>query len=217
MASPATCRRRAVAASLAPPLLLLLAAGCATVGGREPREPAIGSIERGVASWYGDPFHGRRTASGERYDMHRLTAAHRTLPFDTLVEVRNRDNGRAVHVRINDRGPHVKRRVLDLSYAAAVELEMLGPGTARVEILVLGRVPAADAFYTVQVGAFGEAGRARTLCDELRGRYPETTVEADGAWHRVRLGQFPYRRDAESLQRELVDLGFAALVVRVEG
>lgn len=94
-------------------------------------------IERGVASWYGEAFHGRSTANGERYDMHRLTAAHRTLPFGTVVEVRNLDNGRSVRVRINDRGPFVRGRIIDLSYAAAREIEMIGPGTARVELVLV--------------------------------------------------------------------------------
>jgi rare lipoprotein A len=91
----------------------------------------------GIASWYGRPHHGRRVASGEIYDMHRLTAAHRTLPFDTIVLVQNKRNGREVNVRINDRGPFVKGRVIDLSYAAAKALDMLVPGTAPVRLKVV--------------------------------------------------------------------------------
>lgn len=92
---------------------------------------------RGVASWYGRGFHGLPTASGERFDMHELTAAHRTLPFGTAVEVRNPRNGRAVVVRINDRGPYSRRREIDLSYAAARDLGIAGRGIARVELRVL--------------------------------------------------------------------------------
>ena len=92
-------------------------------------------IEQGGASWYGPRFHGRRTASGERYDMHALTAAHRTLPFGTLVRVRSLVNGREVDVRINDRGPFSRLRVIDLSRAAAVELDMLGLGIKNVLLL----------------------------------------------------------------------------------
>jgi rare lipoprotein A len=92
-----------------------------------------------MASWYGTKFDGRRTANGERYDMHQLTAAHPTLPFGTLVQVTNVENGRQVVVRINDRGPFGRRRLIDLSYAAARELRMVGPGTARVELAVIGR------------------------------------------------------------------------------
>jgi rare lipoprotein A len=98
-----------------------------------------GPASHGMASWYGSKFDGRRTANGERYDMHQLTAAHPTLPFGTLVQVTNVENGRQVVVRINDRGPFGRRRVIDLSYAAARELRMVGSGTARVELAVLGR------------------------------------------------------------------------------
>jgi rare lipoprotein A len=90
-----------------------------------------------MASYYGDSLHGRRTASGERFDMHALTAAHRTLPFGTRVEVTNLENGRSVVVRINDRGPFVEGRVIDLSQAAARELRFLGHGTTRVRLKVL--------------------------------------------------------------------------------
>jgi rare lipoprotein A len=91
----------------------------------------------GIASWYGQPHHGRRAASGEVYNMHRLTAAHRTLPFHTIVRVHNKRNGREVNVRINDRGPFVKGRVIDLSYAAAKALDMLKPGTAPVRLKIV--------------------------------------------------------------------------------
>lgn len=95
------------------------------------------TAEHGVASWYGRDFHGRPTASGERFDMHGLTAAHRTLPFGTPVEVRNPANGRSVVVRINDRGPHTRRRLIDLSYAAARDLGIAARGTAPVELRIL--------------------------------------------------------------------------------
>ena len=101
--------------------------------------PAVhaGDTETGVASWYGVPYHGQRAASGEIYDMEKLTAAHRTLPFQTIVEVTNLDNGKRVTVRINDRGPFVKGRILDLSHAAAKQIGMIGPGTARVRLKVV--------------------------------------------------------------------------------
>jgi rare lipoprotein A len=104
-----------------------------------PASPAAhaGDTETGVASWYGIPYHGQRAASGEIYDMEKLTAAHRTLPFQTVVEVTNLDNGKRVTVRINDRGPFVKGRILDLSHAAAKQIDMLGPGTARVRLKVV--------------------------------------------------------------------------------
>jgi len=121
---------------------LLLALSCALHAQEEGEgAPAAQAgpereIGRGLASWYGPRFHGRRTASGERYDMHALTAAHPSLPFGTVVRVRSLVNGREVEVRINDRGPHVKRRVIDLSRAAAQALGLLeaGTGTKPVQI-----------------------------------------------------------------------------------
>jgi rare lipoprotein A len=119
-----------------------IAASCA----HHPRHAAIppsparpGKTEIGVASWYGAPYHGRQTASGEIYDMYLLTAAHRNLPFETWVEVENLSNGKRVDVRINDRGPFVGHRIIDLSQTAAQEIDMLGPGTARVRLTVLAR------------------------------------------------------------------------------
>lgn len=90
--------------------------------------------DRGKASWYGPEFQGSPTASGEPFDMHALTAAHRTLPLGSYARVKNLDNGRSVVVKINDRGPHVRRRMIDLSFAAAKEIRMVGAGTARVEV-----------------------------------------------------------------------------------
>lgn len=116
---------------------VLAAPACAPRRGPEsvPRAPAADrALERGIASWYGKAFHGSRTASGERYDMHRLTAAHPTLPFGTRVEVRNLENGRKVIVRINDRGPSVAGRIIDVSYAAAQRLGLVESGVARVAL-----------------------------------------------------------------------------------
>jgi len=193
-----------------------LAAACTST-----RPPKLEPIERGYASWYGGKFHGRRTASGEVFDTHRLTAAHRTLPFGTLVEVRNLDNARTVRVRINDRGPFVRGRVIDLSHAAAREIGMVGPGTARVELAIAAEADrvaealAARPFYTVQLGAFVDAERAAALSAELTAGYPAVAVRSDGTWHRVQVGEFANRRAAERLRRELAGLGFAALVVTV--
>ena len=131
--------RRVQAARIVSLLLLLLLAGCA--GRPAPTTVPVkkGDTEKGIASWYGKKYHGRLTANGERYDMHKLTAAHRTLPFGTVVEVTNLENGRKVRVRINDRGPFVKGRIIDLSYKAAGELAMVHSGVARVRIEVVGR------------------------------------------------------------------------------
>ena len=115
-------------------IALVLLASCA--GGRPPAEPgpSQGWSERGTASWYGQPFHGRTTASGEAFDMYELTAAHPNLPFGTRVRVVRMDDRRSVVVRINDRGPFTKGRIIDLSYAAAKKIGMLEDGIARVRL-----------------------------------------------------------------------------------
>ena len=118
-------------------LLLVWLAGCSTAPPVRPSSPAYRQV--GLASYYASKFHGRRTASGERYDQTRMTAAHPTLPFDTLVEVVHLQNGRRVQVRINDRGPFIKGRIIDLSYAAAKKLGMLRSGVAKVRIRVVPR------------------------------------------------------------------------------
>lgn len=126
-----------------PGALLVASQACALAGGPPASPPPsagpspTGWTETGEASWYGRPFHGRFTASGEVYDMNDLTAAHPSLPFGTRIRVENLDNGRSVVVRVNDRGPFVEDRVLDLSRKAAEELGMIGPGTARVRITVV--------------------------------------------------------------------------------
>jgi rare lipoprotein A len=221
----------------------LLSAGCAGSHGPATLPRSAGNagtpIARGTASWYGPGFDRRPTASGERYDRRALTAAHPSFPFGTLVRVTNLDNGNQVVVRINDRGPFSKRRIIDLSYAAARELDMLGRGTAEVELALIARdeappvmmlaanPPAAPAApiavggvepfpeirYTVQVGAFGDPDRAATLQRELTAAYPEAAVRSDGTWNRVQLGLFAEREQAESLRRELLSLGLTALVV----
>ncbi len=169
-------------------------------------------IERGIASWYGPRFHGRLTANGERYNMNDLTAAHPSLPFNTKVGVRNTRTGREVVVRINDRGPFSKNRIIDLSYGAAREVGVVAQGTASVELYL---VPAAGAppRYTVQVGAFGEAERAVSLHREIARLYPEAVVDNDGTWNRVQIGAFAERDQAESLRRELAAIGMPSVVV----
>ena len=117
--------------------LFLGALGCAGKPAPGTLPVPDGYAERGTASWYGAKFHGRTTASGERYDMHAMTAAHRTLPFGVVVEVTNLDNDRRVRVRINDRGPFKKGRIIDLSYAAARELDMVHKGLAPVKVRVV--------------------------------------------------------------------------------
>jgi rare lipoprotein A len=130
----------------------------------KPLRTAHGFVQEGVASWYGPKFHGRRTASGEIYNMYDLTAAHKILPMHTKVKVTNLENGRSLIVRINDRGPFVKNRIIDLSYAAAKKLGMVGPGTARVRIEALGSwSPDIPGIFYVQIGSFAVYENATAL------------------------------------------------------
>ncbi len=202
--------------------LVLLFAGCA----RKRRAPvavpaAIGSVEVGIASWYGHPYHGRRASSGEIYDMEKLTAAHRTLPFGTRVRVLNTENGRAVQVRINDRGPFVEGRIIDLSRAAAREIRMLGPGTAPVQVEVLS-LPAqygSGDYFAVQIGAFRERANAERRRRAMEERYGVARVVArDGKppmW-RVLVGRKATQAEAAALAERLRDELGAAFVVRVD-
>ena len=192
---------------------LLLAAGCASAPAGRP-----GSSERGIASWYGPGFHGRQTANGEVYDQNAMTAAHKSLPFDTVVQVRNRDNGRRVRVRINDRGPFVRGRIIDLSRAAAEAIGMVGPGTARVEVTVVagrkagGRATAGPG-WLVQAGAFGERARAVERARRLR-RYGDARVVRDGGLHKVLLGPWRRQNEAERVAARLRRDGFEAYARR---
>jgi rare lipoprotein A len=207
---------------LLPLLLPLLTTACSST--RPTLRPSslrtAGSVERGVASWYGPGFDGRRTASGERYKRTALTAAHRSLPFGTRVQVKNRDNGTSVVVTINDRGPFARGRVIDLSYQAARELGVAISGTADVELAILGaggaeaNTPSSpETRYTVQVGAFSDPDYAVLLHRDLKRLYPEAYVHSDGIWNRVRVGLFDDRENAENLSRELAAMGMSSVVV----
>lgn len=194
-------------------LCQLLSVACS--GNRKAATPpALGvPIERGIASWYGPRFHGRLTASGERYNMNALTAAHPSLPFGTRIGVRNTRTGREVVVKVNDRGPYSKNRIIDLSYAAAREVGVVAAGTASVEIYRLPATGVTPPRYTVQVGAFSEPERAVTLLRDVVRLYPEAVMDSDGTWTRVQIGAFDSRDQAESLRRELAVIGVPAVVV----
>lgn len=208
--------------------VLIGLAGCA--GGSDrvrdraafPAGYPIGYTQQGMASWYGPGFHGRQTANGERYDMHQMTAAHRTLPIGSVAQVRSLSTGRAVRVRINDRGPFTKDRIVDVSYAAAQRLGMLGPGTLEVELRVIGyqgqRERLGDLY--VQVGSFAEEANARQLAGRLKGSRQVRVVMVGlphGRRYRVQVG--PYRDETEALaaaERLSYELITEALVLRDE-
>jgi rare lipoprotein A len=159
---------RAVTSALALSLVIFVLSGCAKkhrVTAASAPAPQIHSEETGLASWYGHPYHGRAASNGEIYDMEKLTAAHRTLPFGTWVHVTNLANSKSVDVRIIDRGPFVNGRVIDLSHAAAQAIDLIGPGVAevRLDILSAPQITSADSWYAVQAGAFRDKDRAERL------------------------------------------------------
>ncbi len=223
-------------------LALVGAAGCALHAPSPP--PITNGVQTGVASWYGPGFHGNRTANGEIYDQYELTAAHPSLPLGTRVMVTNLENGRAVQVRINDRGPFVGGRAIDLSYASARLLGMVGPGTARVRIEVLGPVVLATAApvpappppsparpppppevapgaYSVAVAALSDPDKAQHLRQVLARRFPDVFVSplpgTRGRYYRVRIGPYPERAAALEHAARVVRLGYPALLVDEDG
>jgi rare lipoprotein A len=180
-----------------------------------------GYTEEGNASWYGEPFHGRRASNGEIYDMYKLTAAHRTLPFETIVRVTNLSNGRSTTVRITDRGPFVDNRIIDLSLAAAREIELVGPGVAPVRLEVLGDVDLTAGFFTVQVGAFRDRGNAERLRERLTASYSPIFIQQydspDGVLYRVRVGKIAGEDAARQFSEQLRSReGFSPFVVRLD-
>ncbi|MDA0678923.1 MAG: septal ring lytic transglycosylase RlpA family protein [Proteobacteria bacterium] len=187
-----------------------------------------GYQERGVASWYGKKFHGRMTSNQEPYDMYAMTAAHKTLPLPTYVRVRNLRNNRTVIVRVNDRGPFVDNRLIDLSYAAATKLDLVKAGTGLVEVTAInfgesGSPPVITASAVrpnteqgekifVQVGAFGEIENARRRFTALRdGGVKSAFVHKDSSvsptLYRVRIGPIGDVTEYDSIIEELHRLG----------
>ncbi len=178
-------------------------------------------VEEGKASWYGIPFNGRRAANGEIFDMNSLVAAHRTLPFGSVLRVTNLNNGRDVQVRVIDRGPFVGDRVLDLARAAAVALDMIGTGTAlvRIELLSSPIPPIGD--FTVQVGAFADRANAERLRDRLLARYQPIFIQdydaPTGHFYRVLVGRVPSPDAAQQLAVQLRNSDeFQTFVMRLD-
>ncbi len=184
--------------------------------------PAVGNVEQGLASWYGVPYHGRRAANGEIYDMYKMTAAHRTLPFNTVVRVTNLTNNETVEVRINDRGPFVEDRIIDLSLAAARAIDMVAAGTARVRVEIISGSPNPVAgSFAVQVGAFADRANADRLRDQLATRFQPVLVDSfdgpKGRLYRLRVGSVPTEAAARQLAAKLhSEEGFETFVVRLD-
>ncbi len=203
-------------------VFLLLTAGAIGCGATRPLDerrypdPVLTArgTEVGRCSWYGPGFHGRKTASGETYDQNAMTAAHRTLPLGTFVEVTDTHTGRSVIVRINDRGPYHQGRVLDLSYGAARRLGIVERGVADVEIRVLGNARSGypRVRYAVQVGAFRNRREADRLARRLRAAGAQAYV-VGGPLYRVRVGSFKHRDEAKAAAHSLSRKGYRGVIV----
>ena len=182
-------------------------------------DKSTGYLERGVASWYGPGFHAQSTSNGERYDMYAMSAAHKTLPLPSYVQVTNLQNGRSITVRVNDRGPFKDGRIIDLSYTAAAKLGMLRDGTAFVEVRAVSASqpaggPAAPNALFVQAGAFSDAANAEKLAAQLRGQgIANATVRSDQVndrtLFRVRVGPVPSVPEFDRVLARLKKLGIA--------
>jgi rare lipoprotein A len=179
------------------------------------KETAQG-VQYGIASWYGKDFHGKPTSSGEIYDMYQLTCAHNTFPLGTMVMVTHIENGKSVELKVNDRGPFVKDRIIDLSYAAAQIIGMYEKGTAYVKVETIGPVVEQVERFTLQVGSFADEGNAQRLAEQLRKSFENvhvTTMETlTQKYHRVRVGQFETREEALGTAEKLSQMGFKVLV-----
>jgi rare lipoprotein A len=190
-----------------------------------PIPSATGFVQTGVASWYGDDFHGKKTANGEVYDMHKKNAAHTILPFNTYVKVTNLKNKKYTIVRINDRGPFVKGRIIDLSYAAAKEIDIVEPGTTQVEVTALNKNQIdpgiREGIFTVQVGAFTEQANAQRLADKLNVLYDYVNITEyidmnNKRFFRIHVSKTHTLDNAMEAKKKLEDLGFTeAFIVRL--
>lgn len=175
-------------------------------------------FDRGTASWYGPGFHGRRTANGETYDQNELTAAHKTLPFNTLVRVENVRNGKSVTVRINDRGPFVGNRIIDLSQKAARNIEMIGSGVADVKLTIINPDPEydrktyAEERFTLQVGSFSQPEYAQSIAKDLDGSKVDEARVHDRIYYRVYYGMYATRREAEEVLTTIRKKGHSGFV-----
>jgi rare lipoprotein A len=212
-------------------LSVCLAAACASsrpaspppvpAAGAGPTSPG-GWSEEGIASWYGgdDGFEGKPTASGEIYDSSLMTAAHRDLPLGTLVEVSSLESGKSVRVRINDRGPFIRGRIIDLSRAAAGKLDLIGPGTGRVRLTLLKPGPeappvSASGLWSVQIGSFADASNAQRHADRARSTGRPVSLEPYNGLTRVKVGAYASRGEAQDVLAALERQGFEGIVVPV--
>ena len=188
----------------------------------------VGYRERGLASWYGKDFHGRPTSSGEIYNMFGLTAAHKTLPLGALLRVTEIESGRAVRVKVNDRGPFVGDRILDLSFGAAQALGVVGAGIAKIEIEIVGYQPirkGGENGFLVQVGSYQNRENAVRMKEKVAAHHRPVFIETyesnGGALYRVRIGPFPSEERAKQVAGKIpsqieTDGPIVPVVIRAE-
>jgi len=207
-------------------VLLLIASSCGVIRRSSPPELSGSGriIGSGIASWYGPNFHGKLTANGERYNMNDYTAAHKTLPFNTMVRVDNVENGKSVVVRINDRGPYIDNRIIDLSRKAAREIDMIGTGTTSVRLSVMreGDRPidqqniSSSETFTIQLAAFESESEANTKSSEItNSRVEKVTVEGRTIF-RVYYGTYSNPQKAKLDLDRLQNKGIEGFVKQVE-
>jgi rare lipoprotein A len=195
-------------------LSLLLAASCGKMPHRFSIENGVTHVEKGVASWYGPGFNGKRTANGEIYDQYSMTAAHQFAPLGTWAVVTNLENGKQAKVRINDRGPFVAGRVIDLSYAAAQKIGMVRNGTAPVEVVFFGEAPELpDKKYYIQTGSFSTRDYALLMESQLQKKHSTTKIVSADDYFKVLIGPFDSRGVAEREKRNFSQEGYEAFVV----
>lgn len=185
-----------------------------------PIPDAEGYREKGIASWYGPGFDGKKTSNGETYDMYAMTAAHKTLPMGTHLEVRNIDNGKKTVVRINDRGPFVRKRIIDLSYTAAKTIGISGLGNVEISSLGMDKPPPKGqgpidftrGNFSIQVGAFQNRANADRLKKNLSSKYENAHVteydRGDIHFFRVRVGRYTSLKDAQNAEKNFIKTGF---------
>jgi rare lipoprotein A len=199
----------------------------------QPIKSSHGFRQHGLASWYGKKFHGRKTSNGETYNMYEISAAHKTLPFDTYVRVHNLSNGKKLDVRINDRGPFVRGRIIDLSFKAAQELGVVGPGTVTVEIVALGAAVKTETEsktgksyqpvdyysgnFTFQVGAFIDIQNAKKLKIKLDQKYKNAHIakfdNGSETFYRVRVGKFSTLEQAKAKEKIMTNDGYDPIII----
>ncbi len=194
---------------------------------KSPTKVYKGYSETGIASWYGSDFHGKPTASGEIYNMYSMTAAHKTLPLGTYVKVTNLENGRSVIVKINDRGPFVKGRIIDLTYTAAKKLDMIHKGTARVRINIvsspvkLGRNRFSfKKYFAVQLASFKLYDNALEFKKYVKKHFVKTYVKKisvkGDTFFRVLIGNYKTRKEAEKVLKRAEKRGYDGFVVEID-